>query len=51
MTSSLSGVVMLAAFGLVAAAGMILSVALCRISGRRGAGSDGDRDRADPEGG
>jgi hypothetical protein len=51
MTAMLSGVIMIAAFGVVAAAGLILVVALCRISGRAGAGSDGDVGRIDREGG
>jgi hypothetical protein len=47
----LSGVIMIVAFGLVAAAGLILVVALHRISSRAAAGSDADRGQADPEGG
>jgi len=39
----LSGVIMIAAFALVAAAGLILAVALFRISGRSRAGADTDR--------
>jgi hypothetical protein len=51
MTAMLSGVIVMAAFGLVAAASLILLVSLYRISGRRGAGSDGDTGQVDPEGG
>jgi hypothetical protein len=51
MTAMLSGVVVIAALGLVAAAGLILVGSLYRISGRAAAGSDGDTGRADPEGG
>jgi hypothetical protein len=51
MTAMLSGVMMIAAFGIVGAAGLVLVVALCRISGRAGAGSDGDPGRRDREGG
>jgi hypothetical protein len=47
----LSGVIMIAAFGLVAAAGLVLIVSLCWISGRGSAGSGGDPGQADPEGG
>jgi hypothetical protein len=51
MAAMLSGVIMIAAFGLVAAAGLILCVALYRVSHRPGAGSGGDHDQADLEGG
>jgi len=51
MTAMLSGVTMIAAFAVVAAAGLTLVVALCRISGRAGAGSDGDHGQRDGEGG
>lgn len=47
----LSGAIVIAAFGLVAAAGLILVASLYRISGRAAAGSDGDAGQADPEGG
>jgi hypothetical protein len=40
MTAMLSGVIMIAAFGLVAVAGLVLTVALCRVSGRPATGSD-----------
>jgi len=38
----LSGVILVAAFGLVAAAGLVLAVALFRISRRPAAGADSD---------
>lgn len=47
----LSGVILVAGFGVVAAAGLVLTVALYRISGRRAAGSDADHGGVDPEGG
>jgi len=47
----LSGVIMIVAFGLVAVAGLILLVALYRISGRAAVGSDADPGQADSEGG
>ena len=46
-----SGVILVAAFGVVAAAGLVLIVALYRISGRRAAGSGADDGDVDPEGG
>jgi hypothetical protein len=51
MTATLSGVIVISAFGLVAAAGLILVVSLYRISGRSGGGSDGDTGQVDPGGG
>jgi hypothetical protein len=51
MTAMLSGVILVAAFGVVAAAGLVLTVALYRISGRRAAGSGADHGDVDPEGG
>jgi hypothetical protein len=51
MAAMLSGVIMITAFGVVAAAGLVLAVALCRIGGRRAAGSDADPGQADAEGG
>jgi hypothetical protein len=51
MLAMLSGVIMIAAFGLVAVAGLVLAVAVFRIGGRPAAGSDGDPGRVDPEGG
>jgi hypothetical protein len=48
----LNGVILVAAFGVVAAAGLVLTVALYRISGgRRAAGSGADHGDVDPEGG
>ena len=43
----LSGVILVAAFGVVAAAGLVLTMALYRVSGRRAA----DHGDVDPEGG
>jgi hypothetical protein len=51
MTAMLSGVIMIAAFGIVAAAGLVLMVALYRISGRAGAGSERDPSPTDVEDG
>jgi hypothetical protein len=51
MKAMLSGVIVVAAFALVAAAGLILLVSLYRISGHRGAGLDGDTGQVDSEGG
>jgi hypothetical protein len=51
MTAMLSGVLVIAAFGLVAAAGLILVGSLYRVSGRAAAEADGDPGQPDPEGG
>ena len=47
----LSGVILIAAFGLVAVAGLGLTVALCRVSGRPKAGSGDEHARTNSEGG
>jgi uncharacterized membrane protein SpoIIM required for sporulation len=51
MAAMLSGVIMIAAFSVVAAAGLLLAVTLYRIGGRRAAGSDAESGQADAEGG
>jgi hypothetical protein len=51
MTAMLSGVILVVAFGLVAAAGLVLAVALFRISGRPAAGADSDLGQNGPDGG
>jgi hypothetical protein len=51
MTAWISGVILVAAFGLVAVLGLALVVALYRISGRRPApGAHGGRSRTGPKG-
>jgi hypothetical protein len=47
----LSGIVLVAAFGLVAAAALVLAIALYRISGRPATVADGSPGEAGPEGG
>ncbi len=47
----LSGIILVAGFGLVAAAGLVLVVALYRISGRPAAVADSNPGEAGPEGG
>jgi hypothetical protein len=51
MTAMLGGIILVAAFGLVAAAGLVLAVALYRISGRPAAGADNNAGDTGPEGG
>jgi hypothetical protein len=51
MTALISGVILVAAFGLVAVLGLVLLVALYRISGRPAAGADGGRGRTSQKGG
>jgi hypothetical protein len=51
MTGMLSGIILVAAFGLVAAAGLVLAIALYRISGRPAAGADSHLGETGREGG
>jgi hypothetical protein len=46
----LSGVIIVVAFGLLAALGLMLAVALYRISGRQVTAGDNDPGRTGPEG-
>jgi hypothetical protein len=50
MTAMLSGVIVVAAFGLLAALGLVLAVALYRISGGPASAGDSDLGRSGPEG-
>ena len=47
----LSGIIVIAAFGLIAGAGLVLVVSLCRISGRGDAVSGGSGGKTDLGGG
>jgi hypothetical protein len=46
----LSGVIIVVAFGVVAALGLMLAVALFRLSGRTATAGDSDLGRTGPEG-
>jgi hypothetical protein len=50
MTAMLSGVIVAAAFGLLAALGLVLAVALYRISGGASGAGDTELGRSGPEG-
>jgi hypothetical protein len=51
MTAMLSGIILVAAFGIVAGAGLVLAVALYRVSGRPAVAAESNPGETGPEGG